>query len=137
MRSFTARDRFNVLLFSAFGAIALLLAAVGVYGVLASLVAQRTREIGIRLALGGRPAAVVRRLVGEGTAVAAVGLFVGLGAAALLGRTLTAMLFEVTATDPPAYAAGAAALFATALLACAVPALRAVRISPMRSLAES
>jgi len=136
VKSFTARDRFNVLLFTAFGAIALLLAAVGVYGVLASLVAQRTREIGIRLALGGRPADVVRRLVGEGTALAAIGLVAGLGAAALVGQTLTEMLFGVTPTDLTTYVLIAALVLGVTVLAAYLPARRAWRIDPIDALRD-
>jgi ABC-type antimicrobial peptide transport system permease subunit len=86
--TFTATDRFNVLLFTVLGGVALVLAAIGLYGVLAFVVSQRTREIGIRLALGGRPGHVVRRVIGEGVGLTLVGLAVGLGAAYLVTRSM-------------------------------------------------
>lgn len=133
-RRFTARDRFNVLLFSVFGAVSLVLAAVGIYGVLASLVAQRTREIGIRLALGGRPSGVVRRLVGEGCALAAIGLAVGLGAAALLSRSLETLLFQVKPTDHVSYATIAILVLGVSAAASYLPARRAAAIDPVETL---
>jgi putative ABC transport system permease protein len=132
-----AGPRFNTWLLSLLALVGLLLAAIGIYGVLAYFVTQRTPEIGLRLALGATPGSVLMMVARHGVVLATVGIGIGLGGALAVTRTLTTMLFEVTATDPAAYMAGAAALLVTALVACAIPALRAVRISPMRSLAES
>jgi putative ABC transport system permease protein len=132
-----AGPRFNTWLLSLLAAVGLLLAAIGIYGVIAYFVTQRIPEIGLRLALGATPGSVLLMVVGHGAILAIVGIAIGLVGALATTRTLTALLFEVTATDPPAYVAGAMALFITALLACAMPAMRAVRISPMRSLADS
>ena len=129
--------RFNTWLLSLLAVTGLLLAALGIYGVITYFVTQRVPEIGLRLALGATPRSVLMLVMRRGALLAAVGIVIGLIGAFAVTRTLSTMLFEVTATDPPAYAAGAAALFAAALLACTVPAVRAVRISPVRSLAES
>jgi predicted lysophospholipase L1 biosynthesis ABC-type transport system permease subunit len=132
-----AGPRFNTWLLSLLAVAGLLLAAIGIYGVIAYFVMQRIPEIGLRLALGATPRSVLLMVVRHGAVLAIVGIALGLGGAVVVTRALTTMLFEVTATDPPSYVAGAAALFTTALLACAVPAMRAVRVNPMRSLAES
>lgn len=132
-----AGPRFNTWLLSLLALAGLLLAAIGIYGVITYFVTQRIPEIGLRLALGATPRSVLLMIVRHGAVLAIVGIALGLAGALAATRALTTMLFEVTATDPPAYVAGAAALFTTALLACAVPAMRAVRVSPMRSLAES
>ena len=131
-----AGARFNTWLLSLLAATGLLLAAVGIYGVIAYFVTQRTPEIGLRLALGATPRSVLMMVVRHGAMLASAGIVIGLIAALGATRMLTTLLFEITATDPPTYAIGAVALFAIALLACAVPALRAVRVSPMQSLAE-
>ena len=115
----------------------LVLAAIGIYGVIAYFVTQRTCEIGIRLALGASPRSVVMMVVRHTAVLAAAGILIGVFLALAATHTLEALLFEVTATDLPTYAAGIAALLATALLACAIPAMRAVRVSPVESLAES
>jgi putative ABC transport system permease protein len=132
-----AGPRFNTGLLSLLALAGLLLAAIGIYGVITYFVTQRIPEIGLRLALGATPRSVLLMIVRHGAVLAIVGIALGLAGALAATRALTTMLFEVTATDPPSYVAGAAALFTTALLACAVPAIRAVRVSPMRSLAES
>jgi predicted permease len=129
--------RFNTVLLSLLAAVGLVLAAIGIYGVIAYFVTQRTPEIGIRLALGASPGSVLMMVLRRGTVLAVAGIAVGLIAAWTLTGLVTTLLFEVTPTDPPTYAAGAFALLTIALLACAVPALRAVRVSPMRSLADS
>jgi predicted permease len=131
-----AGARFITGLLSLLAAAGLLLAAVGIYGVIAYFVTQRTPEIGLRLALGATPRAVLIMVVRHGAMLACFGIAIGLIAALGATRALATMLFEITPTDPPTYAMGAAALFGIALLACAVPALRAVRVSPMKSLAE-
>ncbi|HET9360629.1 MAG TPA: ABC transporter permease, partial [Vicinamibacterales bacterium] len=129
--------RFNTVLLSLLAAVGLVLAAIGIYGVIAYFVTQRTPEIGIRLALGASPGSVLMMVLRRGTVLALTGIAIGLIAARDLTRLVTTLLFEVTPTDPPTYAAGAIALLTIALLACVVPALRAVRVNPMRSLADS
>jgi putative ABC transport system permease protein len=121
---------------SLLAATGLLLAAVGIYGVIAYFVTQRTPEIGLRLALGATPRSVLMMVVRHGAVLATTGIVIGLIAALGATRLMTTLLFEITATDPPTYAIGAIVLFTIALLACAVPALRAVRVSPMQSLAD-
>lgn len=131
-----AGPRFSTWLLSMLAAAGLVLAAVGIYGVIAYFVTLRTPEIGLRLALGATPRSVLLMVVRHGAMLASAGIVVGLLAALAATRMLATLLFEITATDPPTYVVGAVGLFAIALLACAVPALRAVRVSPMQSLAE-
>jgi putative ABC transport system permease protein len=131
-----AGARFSTWLMSLLAVTGLLLAALGIYGVIAYFVTQRTPEIGLRLALGATPRSVLIMVVRHGATLAIAGVALGLTAALMATRLLTTMLFEVSTSDPPTYAMGAIGLIAVALLACIVPALRAVRISPMRSLAE-
>jgi ABC-type antimicrobial peptide transport system permease subunit len=117
-------------LVAAFAGAALLLSVVGVYGVMAYVVQQHTREIGIRLALGGPPRAVRRMVVGHGMRVVGLGVALGLGAALALTRLLSSLLFEVAATDARAFAGVAAAMLAVALAACLLPARRAAGVDP-------
>jgi putative ABC transport system permease protein len=131
---FSARDRFNVLLFMIFGGVALAIAAIGLYGVLAFLVAQRTREIGIRLALGGRPSDLVRSVVAEGLALTTAGLVVGLAGAYVASRAMQEMLFGVAHTDPVAYGVITGAMVIVAVLAALGPALRATKVDPVEVL---
>jgi predicted permease len=131
-----AGARFSTWLMSLLAVTGLLLAALGIYGVIAYFVTQRTPEIGLRLALGATPRSVLIMVVRHGATLAIAGVALGLTAALMATRLLTTMLFDVSTSDPPTYAMGAIGLIAVALLACIVPALRAVRISPMRSLAE-
>jgi ABC-type antimicrobial peptide transport system permease subunit len=114
--------------------VALAIASVGLYGVLAFLVTQRTREIGIRLALGGKPGGIVRSVVFEGLALTAVGLVAGLGAAVLLSRWMKDLLFDVTPTDPLTYGMIAVVMLTVALLAALGPARRATRVDPVEVL---
>jgi putative ABC transport system permease protein len=129
-----AQPRFRTTLLSLFGAAALLLAAIGIYGVLAYTVAQQTREIGIRMALGAHPARVLRLVLGRGLRLAGAGTAIGVLAALLLTQLLSSLLFDVSATDPLTFAAVAALLLGVALLACYVPARRAMRVDPMVAL---
>jgi predicted permease len=132
-----AGPRFNTWLLSLLAAAGLVLAAVGIYGVIAYFVTQRTSEIGLRLALGATPGSVLLMVVRRGAMLALAGIAIGLVAALAATQMLATLLFETTPTDLPTYLAGGIGLMTVALLACAVPAMRAVRISPMRSLAES
>jgi putative ABC transport system permease protein len=129
-----AVPRFNMLLVSAFAILAVLLSAVGIYGVIAYSVAQRTHEIGVRLALGAERRDVMRLVVSEGIAMAAGGVVLGLAGAAALTRVMTTLLFGVTARDPLTFGAGAGLLLVVALLATYIPALRATRVEPVTAL---
>jgi ABC-type antimicrobial peptide transport system permease subunit len=113
-----------------FGLVAALLAAVGIYSLIAYSVAQRTREIGIRMALGADRGRVARIIVGEGVVLASIGLAVGLCGALLLTRTMEGMLYEVSPADPGVLAATCAGVLCVAVLATVVPALRALRVDP-------
>jgi putative ABC transport system permease protein len=126
--------RFAARLFSAFALVALLLAALGLYGLLAWSVRRRTREIGVRVALGARPIDVGRLVLGEGLALTAAGLALGLVAALLGARVLSALLFGVEPTDGATLAAASGLLVAVAGLACALPARRALRMDPAAAL---
>jgi putative ABC transport system permease protein len=123
-------------LIAIFGAIALILAAVGLYGVMAYAVAQRTRELGIRIALGARTRDVLGMILRQGLAVAAAGLVIGMGAAFAGLRLLESMLYDVDPADPLALTAGAALLAAVATGAALVPAWRATRVEPVAALKE-
>jgi putative ABC transport system permease protein len=112
------------------------LASVGIYGILAYLVTQRTREIGIRMALGARAADVLRLVLREGMAPVALGGVAGMLAAVLATRALRSMLFGVTPLDPISFAAAPALLATVALLACYLPARRATRVDPLVALRE-
>ncbi len=126
-----AAPRFRTLLISAFGLTAILLAAVGIFGVISYLVSQRTREIGIRIALGAQPRDVRRVVMGRAMTLTTVGLAMGLIAAWLLSSSLTNVLFEISPTDPLTLTASAVLLLAIATLASYLPARRATRIDPM------
>jgi predicted permease len=126
--------RFNLTLIAAFGVVALGLAVLGTYGLIGYLVAQRTREIGIRLALGAAPSSVVRLIAGRGARLAGAGLIVGLGASLLLTGAVRGLLFAVSPTDPLSLASVAAVTAAAVVLASLVPAWRAARLSPIDTL---
>jgi putative ABC transport system permease protein len=129
-----AVPRFNMLLVSAFALLALLLAAIGMYGVIAYSVAQRTHEIGVRMALGAERIDVLRLVLSEGMATAAGGVAVGLAGAAALTGAMARLLFGITARDPLTFGAGAAVLLTVAVLASVIPALRATRVEPVTAL---
>ncbi len=129
-----AQRRFSMLLLVVFAAAALLLAAVGLYGVTAYAVAQRTQEIGIRMALGARPRDIARLIVGQSLTLTLIGVAVGLLAAFALTRLMASLLFEVSATDPLTFSFIPLLLAAVALAACYLPARRALKVDPMIAL---
>ena len=129
-----ATDRFNTLLLGAFAAIALLLTAAGVFGVLSYLVTQRTREIGLRMALGAQPKDVLDVIVGHGMRLVLVGLCIGVAGALVVTRWMSSVLFDVKPTDPLTFVVVAALLGIVAFLAAYVPARRAMRMDPMVAL---
>jgi putative ABC transport system permease protein len=126
-----AGPRFTMLLLAAFTVLALILAAVGLYGVLAYAVAQRTREIGIRIALGATRRVVARAVIGQGAALAVIGIIVGLAGSFWATKLIEKMLYGVPRSDPISFAAGALLLFGTAMAACLVPMRRAVAVDPL------
>jgi putative ABC transport system permease protein len=128
--------RFVMVLLELFGAAALLMTAIGVYGVIACSVAERTREIGIRAALGASSRDIVRLVVGGGMAVVGSGLAAGVAAAMAVTRHLEGSLFNVSATDPSTFAGVAVVLFLVALAAQSVPVLRATRVDPTVALRQ-
>src|SRR5262245_9603980 len=129
-----ARARFNTLLMAVFAAVALILASVGIYGVMANYVTQRTQEIGIRMALGARTGDVMKLVIGQGMRLVLAGLVMGLAGTVGLTRLMKKMLFGVSTTDPMTYAVIALLLTLVALLACWIPARRATRLDPLVSL---
>jgi ABC-type antimicrobial peptide transport system permease subunit len=134
-RSLTDR-RTPLVLALAFGGVALLLSSIGIYGVLSYLVTQRTREIGIRLALGGTARDILSLVVREGLFVVSVGFAGGIAGSLALRRVLESQLYDVKATDPLVYAGVAAVLGTVALVACLLPAWRASRVSPVVALVD-
>jgi len=129
-------DRFGTVLFGSFAAVALLLAAIGIYGVMSFAVAQRTHEIGLRIALGAGPAQVLRLVLREGILLALGGLLLGLGGTYFVGRLMKSLLYQVNAMDPTVVSAVTAVLLLSALLACYIPARRATQVDPMVALRD-
>jgi putative ABC transport system permease protein len=126
--------RFSMILLAVFALLALTLAAVGIYGVISYSVAQRTREVGIRMALGARTIDVLNLVVRDGLKLVLIGIGVGLAGALLLTRLMTTLLFGVTATDAVTYVTVAAGLVVVALIACCIPARRATKVDPLVAL---
>ena len=129
-----AQPRFRALLLGEFAGVALVLAVIGVFGVMAYVVSQRTAEIGLRVALGATPGQILWLLFGRGLTVIGIGLAVGLFGAALTTRYLGSLLFEIKPTDPMTYVSVAALLAITSLVALYVPARRATKINPLVAL---
>ena len=129
-----APRRFNLFLLGTFAAAALLLALVGIYGVIAYSVSQRTHEIGVRAALGASRGEIVRMVVRQGMTIVVVGIAAGLGAALGLTRLMVSLLFEVRPTDPATFGAVALLLTATALAASWIPARKAASVDPLVAL---
>ena len=129
-----ARTSFTLVMLGIAGGMALLLGVAGIYGVISYAVSQRTREIGIRIALGAPAGAVTRLFVGHGIVLAGVGVAIGLVAAFAITRLMASLLFEVSPVDPLTYAVVSLMLFAATVLACYLPALRATRVDPIGAL---
>jgi putative ABC transport system permease protein len=129
-----AGQRFSMILLSVFAVIALLLSSIGIYGVLSYVVAQRTREIGIRIALGAQRSTVLRLMLGEGMRMAVVGVTIGVALALALTRLMASQLYAISATDPITFTGVAIILGGVALFACYIPARRAMRVDPMVAL---
>jgi len=129
-----AADRMIAVLLSIFGAAALLLAAIGIYGVMGYSVAQRTHEIGIRIALGAEQRDILKLIVGQGLTLILIGAGLGLALALALTRVVENLLFDVSATDPLTFGVVVLLLMAVALLACYLPARRAMKVDPLVAL---
>jgi putative ABC transport system permease protein len=132
--SSTADSRFDAWLFGIFAAVALVLTAAGIYGLLAFSVARRSQEIGTRMALGASHGAVIRLILTQGLALIVIGLAVGLAGAAVVARSLSSLLFQVRPADPFSYFVVAAVLLAVGLFASYLPARRAANVDPMVAL---
>ena len=129
-----AQRRFGMFLLGLFAVFAVLLAGVGIYGVMSYTVSQRTQEIGVRMALGARASDVLRMIVRSGMSLALTGVVIGLAGAVALSRLMTRMLFEVKGTDALTYVAVAIAVICVALFACYIPARRATKVDPLIAL---
>ena len=126
--------RFNLFLLGVFAVVAVVLGAVGIYGVMSYMVTQRTHEIGVRMALGAQQGEVLRMVVRQGMLVAGTGILSGVAAALALTRLMGSLLYDVTATDPSTFVAVCLTLGAAALVACCAPAVKAARVDPIVAL---
>jgi len=131
-----AGDRFSTVLFASFAGVALLLAGIGIYGVMSFTVAQRTHEIGLRMALGAAPKHVLGLVLKEGLLLALIGLVMGLSGTYFVGRMMKSLLYQVTAVDPGALSTVSVVLLFSALLACYIPAQRATQVDPLVALRQ-
>jgi putative ABC transport system permease protein len=131
-----ARPRFNSALLGLFAGLAMLLAVIGVYGLISYSVAQRLREIGVRIALGASRSDIMQLVLRQGLAPVVAGVLFGLGLALASTRLLAALLYQVSPTDPPTYTVVTILLLATSAVACVVPAIRATRVEPIAVLRE-
>jgi putative ABC transport system permease protein len=134
MATAIAPRRLNLVLLGGFALLALTLAAVGIYGVIANMVTQRTGEIGLRMALGAQPRDVLMLVVGHGLRLTLIGAAIGMAVSFALTRLMTSLLFDVSATDPLTFGGVAGLLAAASLLACYLPARRAMKVDPMVAL---
>lgn len=131
-----SQRRLNVVLLGVFGGVALLLALVGIYGVISYTVTQRTHELGLRMALGAQPHHILRLIVGQGMSLALIGIGVGLAGAFILSRYLTSMVYEISVTDPVTFVGSALLLILAAFIACYLPARKALKVYPMDALRQ-
>ena len=129
-----SQERFQTILLSDFSGIALLLAVVGVYGVMAYSTSQRIQEVGIRLALGARPQQILRTIVGEGVALSSIGIVIGIGFSIALGQLLSTLFFGVESIDTATLAVVSLTLLLVSAMASAIPAYRAMRVDPLTAL---
>jgi ABC-type antimicrobial peptide transport system permease subunit len=129
-----ASRRFSMMLLTVFAVVALLLASIGIYGTISYAVAQRTREIGLRMTLGAQPGNVLKMVIGEGMKLVLIGVGLGLIASLALTRTMKSLLFGVSTTDPPTFLGITLLLAAVALFACWIPARRATKVAPLVAL---
>jgi putative ABC transport system permease protein len=129
-----AQERFNVSLLGLFATIGLILAAIGIYGVMSYAVTQRTHEFGLRIALGAQMKDILRLVIGNGMTLALIGVAIGLSGAFALTRLMTSLLFGVTPIDAPTFVTVSILLLAVALVACYIPARRAMKVNPLIAL---
>ena len=130
----TAPRRFTTVLLGVFAAIALLLATLGIYSVISYSIALRTQEIGIRMALGAQRSSILRMVIGKGIALTLIGALIGLGAAFVLTRWMSSLLFGISASDASTYSQVFLVALGAALLACSIPARRATQVDPLVAL---
>jgi putative ABC transport system permease protein len=134
MAEWVGRDRFNTLLLGVFAGLAALLAAVGIFGVMSYSVTLRTREIGLRMALGAQPGEVLKVILKQGLLLTSIGIGLGMAGALALTRLMSGLLFGVESTDPATFAAIVLLFAFVALIACYIPARRATRVDPLIAL---